>query len=190
MDQDVAHHHLRNSYRQSDQGRSPNSSDQQTRSDIGADPHILSRPLDRPAQTVKAGARRPSPSWWPRARSCTSGCSRPGPRRSAELTPCTRSLRCRRVLAVDPRSRGRAAPPAARAGHRVRALLAARARLPHRDDPLPGGPRRRRLAQEQPALHRGQLREEPPHRRRGRGRRLRSRRYTGTGRLGLATRAG
>jgi aryl-alcohol dehydrogenase-like predicted oxidoreductase len=56
---------------------------------------------------------------------------------------------------------------------RLRARLAARARLPHRDDPLPRGPRRRRLAQEQPALHRGQPREEPPHRRRGRGRRLR-----------------
>ena len=35
--------------------------------------------------------------------------------------------------------------------------------------------RRRRLAQDQPALHRGQLREEPPHRRRGRGRRFRGR---------------
>ncbi len=49
---------------------------------------------------------------------------------------------------------------------------------------------RRRLAQDQPALHRGQLREEPPHRRRGRGRRLRGRRHTGAGRVGLAARAG
>ena len=42
----------------------------------------------------------------------------------------------------------------------------------------------------QPALHRGQLRKEPPHRRRGRGRRLRGRRHTGAGRAGLAARAG
>src|SRR5207253_2131987 len=35
----------------------------------------------------------------------------------------------------------------------------------HRDDPFPGGVERRRLAQDQPALHRGQLREKPPHRR-------------------------
>ena len=49
---------------------------------------------------------------------------------------------------------------------------------------------RRRLAQDQPALHRGQLREEPPHRRRGPGRRLRARRHTGAGRAGLAARAG
>jgi len=42
---------------------------------------------------------------------------------------------------VDPRRGGRAAPAAARAGHRFRPLLTARARLPHRDDPLP-----RRLA--------------------------------------------
>ena len=49
---------------------------------------------------------------------------------------------------------------------------------------------RRRLAQDQPALHRGQLREEPPHRRRGRGRRFRGRRHTGAGRVGLAARAG
>ena len=41
-----------------------------------------------------------------------------------------------RVLPVDPRSGGRAATAAARARHRLRALLAARARLPHRDDPL------------------------------------------------------
>ncbi len=38
---------------------------------------------------------------------------------------------------MDSRSRGGAVAAAARAGHRLRALLAARARLPHRDDPLP-----------------------------------------------------
>ena len=38
---------------------------------------------------------------------------------------------------MDPRSRGRAAAAAARARHWLRALLAARPRLPHRDDPLP-----------------------------------------------------
>ena len=53
-----------------------------------------------------------------------------------------------RVLALDTRPGGRAAPAAARAGHRLRALLAARPRLPHRHDPLPRRARRRRLAQD------------------------------------------
>ena len=56
---------------------------------------------------------------------------------------------------MDPRSGGRAATATAGARDRLRALLAARARLPHRDNPLPRGPRRRRLAQEQPALTAG-----------------------------------
>ena len=95
-----------------------------------------------------------------------------------------------RVLPVDPRPGGRAAAAPARAGHRLRPLLAARPRLPHRDDPLPRGAERRRLAQDQPALHRGELPAEPAHRRRGRGRRLRGGRHTGAGRSGLAARPG
>ena len=41
-----------------------------------------------------------------------------------------------REFPVDPRSGGRTAAAAARAGHRFRPLLAARPRLPHRRDPL------------------------------------------------------
>ena len=78
-----------------------------------------------------------------------------------------------RVLPVDPRPGGRAAAAAARAGHRLRSLLAARPRLPHRHDPLARAARRRRLAQDQPALHRRELRAQPAHRRRGPGRRRR-----------------
>ena len=73
-----------------------------------------------------------------------------------------------RVLAVDPRSRGRAAAAAARARHRLRPLLAARPRLPHRADPHRRRLRRRRLAQDQPPLHRRELPAQPAHRRRGR----------------------
>ena len=61
------------------------------------------------------------------------------------------------VLAVDPGPGGRGTGRAARAGHRLRALLAARSRLPHRADPLHRRARRRRLAQDQPAVHRREL---------------------------------
>ena len=73
-----------------------------------------------------------------------------------------------RVLAVDPRPRGRAAAAAAPAGHRLRPLLPARPRLPHRPDPHPRRHPRRRLAQDQPPLHRRELPAQPGHRRRGR----------------------
>ena len=63
-----------------------------------------------------------------------------------------------RVLAVDPRRRGRDPPAAARARHRLRALLPARPRPAHRPDPHRRRLRRRRLAQDQPPLHRRQLR--------------------------------
>ena len=57
-------------------------------------------------------------------------------------------------------------------------------------DPLPRAARRRRLAQDQPALHRRELRAQPAHRRRGRGRRLRGGRDAGAGGPGLAARPG
>jgi aryl-alcohol dehydrogenase-like predicted oxidoreductase len=46
--------------------------------------------------------------------------------------------------------RGRAATAAAQAGHRLRSVLAARPRIPHRQDPLARRSRRRRLAQDHP----------------------------------------
>ena len=87
----------------------------------------------------------------------------------------------RKVLpSSQPSSRERArSPPYSPLGH---GFLTGKIRSP--------GSRRRRLVQDQPALHRGQLREEPPHRRRGTGRRFRCRRHTGAGRAGLAARAG
>jgi hypothetical protein len=91
---------------------------------------------------------------------------------------------------VDPRPRGRTAAAAAQAGHRVRPLLPAWPRLPHRPDPYPRRHSRRRLAQDQPPLHRGELPAQPGYRRRGRGRRRRGRRHTGADRPGLAARAG
>ena len=66
-----------------------------------------------------------------------------------------------RVLAVDARPRGRGAADAARARHRLRPLLAARPRLPHRPDPLDRRPARGRLAPHQPALPGRGLRREP-----------------------------
>ena len=72
----------------------------------------------------------------------------PRPRRPPDHRPADR------VLAVDPRPGGRGAAAAARAGHRLRPLLAARPRLPHRADPVHRAARRRRLAQDQPAVHR------------------------------------
>ena len=58
---------------------------------------------------------------------------------------------------MDPRRRGRDPAAAARARHRLRPLLAARPRPAHRADPLRRRLRRRRLAQDQPALHRREL---------------------------------
>ncbi len=95
-----------------------------------------------------------------------------------------------RVLPVDPGPGGRTAAAAARAGHRLRSLLAARPRLPHRRDPLARAALRRRLAQDQPALHRRELPAQPAHRGRGPGRCRRGGCDTGADRSGLAARAG
>ena len=72
-----------------------------------------------------------------------------------------------RVLAVDPRRRGRDPAAATRARHRLRPLLAARPRPAHRPDPHRRRLRRRRLAQDQPPLHRRELPPQPRDRRRG-----------------------
>src|SRR5215207_448226 len=58
-----------------------------------------------------------------------AGPATPRPRRPSHRRPADG------VLPVDPRCGGRAAPAAARARHRLSALLAARPRLPHRADP-------------------------------------------------------
>ena len=80
------------------------------------------------------------------------------------------------VLAVDPRPRGRASCRVLRElGIGFVAVLTAGPRLPHRHDPLHRRARRRRLPQDQPAVHRRELRAQPAHRRRGRGDRRRSR---------------
>jgi aryl-alcohol dehydrogenase-like predicted oxidoreductase len=42
------------------------------------------------------------PRWWPRARSATSACPRPGPPRSAAPTPSTPSPRCSRSTLCGP----------------------------------------------------------------------------------------
>ena len=81
-----------------------------------------------------------------------------------------------RVLAVDPRRGGRDPAAAARARHRLRPVLAARPRPAHRPDPLRRRLRRRRLAQDQPPLHRRELPPQPRDRRRGAGHRRRDRR--------------
>ena len=87
----------------------------------------------------------------------------PRPRRPAGHRPADR------VLAVDPRRGGRDPAAAARARHRLRPVLAARPRPAHRADPHRRRLRRRRLAQDQPAVHRRELPPQPRHRRRGHG---------------------
>ena len=62
-----------------------------------------------------------------------------------------------RVLPVDPRRGGRDPAAAARARHRLRALLTSRTRPAHRADPHRRRLRRRRLAQDEPPVHRRQL---------------------------------
>ena len=94
-----------------------------------------------------------------------------------------------RVLPVDPRPGGRAAAAAARAGHRLRSLLAARPRLPHRarsarpsSSPTTTGARPTRASPERTSRRTSasstRSRPSPP-----------SSRHTGAGRAGLAARA-
>ena len=91
-----------------------------------------------------------------------------------------------RVLPVDPRRGGRDPAAPARARHRPRALLAPRARPAHRTDPHRRRLQRRRLAQDEPPLHRRQLPAQPRPRRRGHRDRRRDRRHAGPDRAGLA----
>jgi aryl-alcohol dehydrogenase-like predicted oxidoreductase len=62
-----------------------------------------------------------------------------------------------------PRPGGRDSAASPRARHRLRSVLAPRARPPHRADSVRRRLRRRRLAQDQPAVHRRELRPEPRH---------------------------
>ena len=121
--------------------------------------------LPAPRRPQHARSRTPSGPWpisWPRARSATSACPRPGPPPSAAPTPSTRSLHCSRSTPCGPGTpRHEVLPLTARAGHRLRALLPAGPRLPHREDPLHRAVRRQRLAQDQPALHRRELPVQP-----------------------------
>ena len=66
-----------------------------------------------------------------------------------------------RVLAVDPRRGGGDPAAAARTRHRLRPLLTARPRPADRADPLRRRLRRRRLAQDQPPVHRRELPPQP-----------------------------
>ena len=112
----------------------------------------------------------PSPSWSPRARSATSACPRPGPTPSAAPTPCTRSPRCSRSTRCGP------ATPNPRSCRCCANWASASCPI----SPLGRGfltgtirstdavRRRRRLPQDQPALHRRELPAQPAHRRRGR----------------------
>jgi aryl-alcohol dehydrogenase-like predicted oxidoreductase len=77
-----------------------------------------------------------SPSWSPRARSAMSGSPRPAPTPSAEPTPSTPSPLAVRVLAVDPGPRDQDAARVARAGHRLRGLLAVGSRDAHGEGAL------------------------------------------------------
>ncbi len=148
--------------------------------------------------TTSTGSTRPRrsrtpwarwPSWCSRARSATSACPRPGPTRSAAPTPCTRSPPCSRSTRCGPATRSELLPGAARAGRRAGGVLPARPRIPHRRPAHPRRPRppgRRRLPQDQPALHRRELPAQPAHRRRGPRGRRRGRSHAGAGRPGLA----
>src|SRR6266508_4309396 len=115
--------------------------------------------------TTSTGSTRTRPSRTPSARWPTSSRGHDPPR--TRRPP--RDRRADRVLPVDPRRGGGDPAAAAPAEHRLRALFAARPRFPYRPDPLHRRHRRRRLAQDQPALHRRKLPAQPAHRRRGRG---------------------
>ena len=104
------------------------------------------------ASTRRRRSRRPSarwPSWCRRARSATSGSPRRAPRRSARRRGAPDRGAAVRVLAVGALGRGGDPPDRARARPRLRRLLAARPRLPDRQDPLGRRPRGERRAPRQ-----------------------------------------
>ena len=98
------------------------------------------------------------------------GLSEAGPdtiRRAHAVHPVTALQSEYSLWTRDPEARGAAG--AARAGHRLRALLPARPRLPHRARSAPPTTSTTTTsAQDQPALHRRELPAQPAHRRRGR----------------------
>ena len=81
-------------------------------------------------------------------------------------------------------------PDLPRARHRLRPLLAARARLPLRALHVARGARRGRLPPQRPALHRREPRGEPEARRQGRGDRRREGRHARPARDRLGARPG
>ena len=107
----------------------------------------------------------PLPAWLPRARSSTSAYPKPAPRPSVEPTLSTRCPRCRPSTRSGRATRRRDPAAASRARHRLRPILTARTWAAHRPDSLRRRLRRRRLAQDEPAVHRRELRPEPRHRR-------------------------
>ena len=81
---------------------------------------------------------------------------------SAAPTPCTRSPRCSPSTRCGPATpRTRCCPVLRELGIGFVPYSPLGPRVPHRRDPLDRRPRRRRLAQDQPALHRRELRAQP-----------------------------
>ena len=110
--------------------------------------------------TRRCPSRRPSarsPNWSPRARSATSACPRPGRTPSAGPTPSTRSPPCSPSTRCGPATRRpkccRCCASWASASWPTRRSAAASSP----GSPLARRPGRQRLAQDQPALHRGEL---------------------------------
>ena len=141
------------------------------------------------ASTRTRRSRTPSarsPSSSPRARSATSVCPRPARTPSAAPTPCTRSPRCSRSTRCGRATRSRrscrccassasASSPYSPLG---RGFLTGEIRST--DDFADND-----CAQDQPPLHRRELRAQPARRRRGRGHRRRGRRHARAGRAGV-----
>ena len=89
------------------------------------------------------------------ARSATSACRRPASTRSAAPTPCTRSPHCSRSTRCGPATPSpRCCRCCANSGIGFVPYSPLGHGLPHRHDPLDRAVRRRRLPQDQPALHR------------------------------------
>ena len=134
-------------------------------------PHRPLLPAPRRPDTCRSRRRSARwPSSCGRARCATSASPRRRPRRSAARTrvhPITRAAD--RVLALEPRPRGRAPADGARARHRLRRVQPARPRLPHRPLPALRGPRApTTTAASRPRFQGENFAEEPRARRAGR----------------------
>ena len=144
---------------------------------LGVDTHrpLLPAPR-RPRGPDRGDGRRDGGARARRARCATSGSRRRPPetiRRAHAVHPISGAADG--VLALEPRSRGRAAADRARARDRLRRLQPARPRLPDRPLRVAGRPRGRRLPADARRASRGELRAQP-RARRARARRSRPRR--------------